>query len=333
MRNETVRGLWFVEPHRVTIGEVHLGEPRREDAVVRTLFSGISPGTEMLAYRGEIDEQAALDDTLPALRGSFSYPFRYGYSCVGQVERAGEGLPEGTTVFAYQPHQERFLVGPGDAVPVDGVAPRHATLLPLVETALQVSLDADAAPGAFAVVQGLGVVGLLSALVLRRAGAVVLASEPVAARRTLAGALGIDAVEPADLAARVAEQTDGAGAPLVVEISGNPTALAAALPLLSHEGTALVVSWYGTKAVSLPLGAEFHRRRLTIRSSQVSTIPARLAAEWTTERRRRVARELLGELPLEALATHVFPFDDAAHAFEEVDRRPDDLVHAALRYD
>jgi 2-desacetyl-2-hydroxyethyl bacteriochlorophyllide A dehydrogenase len=333
MRNETVRGLWFVEPRRVTIRDVPLGEPRPEDAVVRTLYSGISPGTEMLAYRGEIDQRTALDDALPALHGSFSYPFRYGYSCVGEVERAGDGLPEGTTVFAYHPHQERFLVGAADAVPVDGVAPRHATLLPLVETALQVSLDAGPTPGALVVVQGLGVVGLLSALLLHRAGARVVASEPVAARRALAASLGLDAVEPADLAARITEQTDGAGAPLVVEVSGSPAALASALPLLAHEGTALVVSWYGTKAVPLPLGADFHRRRLTIRSSQVSTIPARLAAEWSRERRRRVARELLDELPLESLATHVFPFDAAADAYEEVDLRPDDLVHAALRYD
>ena len=64
---------------------------------------------------------------------------------------------------------------------------------------------------------------------------------------------------------------------LVIEVSGNPAALPDALRLLAHEGTALVASWYGTRDAVLPLGDRFHRRRLTIRSTQVSTIPARLA--------------------------------------------------------
>jgi threonine dehydrogenase-like Zn-dependent dehydrogenase len=145
--------------------------------------------------------------------------------------------------------------------------------------------------------------------------------------------LGLETVAPDELDDAAAKATDAAGVPLVVEVSGNPAALASGLRLLAHEGTALVVSWYGTKPVSLPLGAEFHRRRLTIRSSQVSTIPARLAAEWTLERRRRAARDLLHELPLEALATHSFPFPAAALAFEHVDHPPAGLLHAALCYE
>ena len=86
-----------------------------------------------------------------------------------------------------------------------------------------------------------------------------------------------------------------AGLPLVVEASGRPDALRDALPFLAHEGEALVVSWYGTKDVRLPLGAEFHRRRLRIRSTQVSSIPAALTARWTRDRRRAVVRELLHE--------------------------------------
>jgi threonine dehydrogenase-like Zn-dependent dehydrogenase len=80
------------------------------------------------------------------------------------------------------------------------------------------------------------------------------------------------------------------------------------------------------------LGADFHRRRLTIRSSQVSTIPADQQPYWTIERRRQAALALLDELPVAALATHTFAFDDAAEAFAAVDRGSDGLVHAALCY-
>jgi threonine dehydrogenase-like Zn-dependent dehydrogenase len=103
--------------------------------------------------------------------------------------------------------------------------------------------------------------------------------------------------------------------------------------VLAHEGTALVVSWYGTKPVTLPLGAEFHRRRLTIRSTQVSSIPARLARDWSRERRRRVALELMRDLPLHALATDEFPFVEADTAYRQADTAEPGLLHAALCYE
>jgi threonine dehydrogenase-like Zn-dependent dehydrogenase len=118
----------------------------------------------------------------------------------------------------------------------------------------------------------------------------------------------------------------------MVEASGNPQALASSLGLLAHEGTALVCSWYGTKPASLPLGAAFHRRRLTLRSTQVSTLPAALAARWDRRRRAEVAWRLARELPLAVLATHAFPFERAAEAYACADRKEDGLIHAALRY-
>jgi threonine dehydrogenase-like Zn-dependent dehydrogenase len=106
-----------------------------------------------------------------------------------------------------------------------------------------------------------------------------------------------------------------------------------ALDLLAHEGTLLVASWFGTKPVVLPLGGAFHRRRLTIRSTQVSTVPARLSGTWSRSRRRQETVELLGELPLAQLCTHVFDFCDAADAFRAVDQGKPGLMHAVLNYD
>jgi threonine dehydrogenase-like Zn-dependent dehydrogenase len=117
----------------------------------------------------------------------------------------------------------------------------------------------------------------------------------------------------------------------VIEASGNPDALCAALSTLNHEGTVLVASWYGAKQVMLPLGGDFHRRRLTIRSTQVSTIPRALSDEWDIARRRSAAADLLTELPLERLATHTFDFDHAARAFAALDQDRG-VIHAALGY-
>jgi 2-desacetyl-2-hydroxyethyl bacteriochlorophyllide A dehydrogenase len=325
------RALWFVGPRHVEIRPVDV-DARDDDLVVRTLVSGISAGTELLAYRGGIDPTTPLDETIGALGGTFAFPFRYGYACVGTVESSGARVPNGATVFAFQPHQDVFAVAPGDAVVVDGVEPAAAALLPLVETALQICLDADAGLGARVVVTGLGVVGALTALLLRRAGADVLGVDPREDRRKLAIDLGIDAAEPEDARDAVFERTDGAGADVVVESSGAPAAPGPALGWLRHEGTALVASWYGAAEVPLPLGQAFHRRRLTIRSTQVSSIPARLSTAWDRRRRLLAARDLLTELPLEKLATHTFAFEDAGTAFAALDGEERGLVHATLAY-
>jgi 2-desacetyl-2-hydroxyethyl bacteriochlorophyllide A dehydrogenase len=326
----TARGLWFRAPHVVAVEAVELPEPGPDEVLVKTAFSGISAGTELLAYRGQIDPALPLDEKLGALGGTFRYPFRFGYSCVGTAEIGRDHLAEGALVFAFQPHQDRFVARVSDVVDVSGVDARIATLFPFVETALQISLDAGAVAHERVVVFGLGVVGLLTGVLLQRAGAEVIGVEPLSWRRDVASRLGVAAVAPDEVGTAVA--ADGVGVPLVVEASGNPSALTSALPLLAHEGTALVASWYGTKPVALPLGAEFHRRRLTVRSTQVSTIPARLGARWTVARRRARAVALLGELELDAVATHVYPFAAAAEAFAALDRGEQGLVHAALTY-
>jgi hypothetical protein len=68
---------------------------------VTTHFSGISGGRELLAYRGEIDLGVPLDDRIESLDGTFTYPFRYGYACVGEADSQ--------PVFAFHPHQNQFV--------------------------------------------------------------------------------------------------------------------------------------------------------------------------------------------------------------------------------
>jgi 2-desacetyl-2-hydroxyethyl bacteriochlorophyllide A dehydrogenase len=323
------RRLLFVAPYRVDLAPVDVPEPGPGRLLVRTRYSGISTGTELLGYRGLLDPDLPVDERIGTLGGTFRYPFPYGYSCVGEVEHAAGAVPVGTPVFAFHPHQDRFVAGEDDVVPLPaGTDLRLATLLPYVETGLQLSLDAGPVTRETVAVLGLGVVGTITALLLQRAGATVVGADPAGERRELAGALGIPSVAPEELPSRLPP----GGVPLLLELSGAPAALAGALDLLAHEGTALVGSWYGAQEVALPLGGAFHRRRLTIRSSQVSTIPATLTDRWDVGRRRRVAVALLAELPLAALATTEFAFEDAAAAYRALDDREPGVFHVALRY-
>jgi threonine dehydrogenase-like Zn-dependent dehydrogenase len=303
----------------VEIREVPVPTAAAGEVVVRTVCSGISTGTERLVFRGDVPEDVALDDTIKALPGTFRYPFPYGYACVGQVGGRG-GL-----VFAFHPHQDTFVTAASDLIPLPAVGPAAGTLFPLVETALQITLDADAGYGDRVVILGAGTVGLLTALLLKRSGRRPLCAEPQAWRRGLASRLGITAVLP--------EELEKEEVPLVIDASGNAGAPARALDILAHEGTLLIVSWFGRQLVPLPLGGAFHRRRLTIRSTQVSTIPARMSATWTTDRRRAEAAALLPELPLDEFCTHAFPFAAAADAFRAVDEGAPGLMHAVLDYD
>jgi threonine dehydrogenase-like Zn-dependent dehydrogenase len=319
MRGVAARALFHTAPRCVEIRELPTPRPAADEVIVSTLCSGISSGTERLVYRGEVPPDLALDDTIGALGGAFSYPFAYGYACVGEVEESGQ------LVFAFHPHQDVFAARASDLIPLPAIDPASATLFPLVETALQVTLDAGTGYRDRVVVLGAGVLGLLTALLLQRAGQRPLVAEPQAWRRVLASSLGVTAAAPEEL---VKEEV-----PLVIDASGNPDAPALALNMLAHEGTLLVASWFGTKPVVLPLGGAFHRRRLIIRSTQVSTLPASLSATWTRSRRRREAVELLAELPLAELCTHVFAFSNAADAFRAVDTGTPGLMHAVLEYD
>ncbi len=301
------RALFHTAPRCVEIRELPTPRPAAGEVLVRTLCSGISSGTERLVYRGEIPAEVALDDTIDALGGTFSYPFAYGYACVGEVAESGQA------VFAFHPHQDVFTARTSELIPLPAIDPASATLFPLVETALQVTLDA-----------GTGF-GLLTGLLLQRSGWRPLIAEPQAWRRAMASSLGVNTAAPEELVK--------AEVPLVIDASGNPDAPAMALNMLAHEGTLLVASWFGTKPVVLPLGGAFHRRRLIIRSTQVSTMPARLSGTWTRSRRRREAVALLAELPLAQLCTHVFAFGHAAEAFQAVDQGKPGLMHAVLDYD
>src|ERR1700744_4948754 len=185
MSDVPARALFHIAPRSVEIRELPAPRPAAGEVLVRTLSSGISGGTERLVYRGEIPADLALDDTIDALGGTFSYPFAYGDACVGEV--AGAGQP----FFPFHPPQDVFAAQASELVPLPAVDPAAATLFPLVETALQVTLDAGNGYRDRVIVLGAGVLGLLTGLLLQRAGWQPLLAEPQEWRRALAGSLGV----------------------------------------------------------------------------------------------------------------------------------------------
>jgi 2-desacetyl-2-hydroxyethyl bacteriochlorophyllide A dehydrogenase len=328
-------GVWFPRAREVELRPESSPEIGPKDVRVRALASALSHGTEMLVYRGEAPRDLALD--LPTLDGSYAFPIKFGYASAGRVVAVGADAGDvhvGDTVFVHHPHQDEYVVPASSVVrlPV-GLAPERAVFFANTETAVNILLDAHPRAGDVVAVFGQGVVGLLATQLLRRAGAVVVAVEPVSRRRELALRLGAQvAVAPDDAASAIRELTRGRGADLAIEVSGNSAALQRAIDVVAFQATIVVASWYGTKPVSLDLGGRFHRARLRLVSSQVGAVDPALAPRWDRARWTAYATSLLAELELAPLISHRFPYTRASEAYALVDGHPDDVVQVLLTY-
>jgi 2-desacetyl-2-hydroxyethyl bacteriochlorophyllide A dehydrogenase len=305
---------------------------------VRALASGVSQGTELLVYRGEVRPDLPLD--LPTLAGSFAFPIKHGYAAVGGVLDVGgdvAGFAPGDLVFAHHPHQSLYVVPAGSAVRLPcGISPELGVFLANLETAVNVLLDTPLHLGETAVVLGQGIVGLLITQLLKLAGAChVVAVEPLVARRAAALRVGADyALSPEEeIVQRVRELTDGRGADVAIEVSGTCAGLQAAIEAVADEGTVVAVSWYGAKPVMLDLGGHFHRGRVTLRSSQVGRTAPALAPRWDRARRMALAVGLLPRLHLAELISHHLPFARATEAYRLLDKRPEEALQVVLTYD
>lgn len=326
------QALWFREPGRVEVVDEVMEGPVAGELLARTRVSAISAGTELLAFRGELPAELAVDETLGALRGqTFTYPFRYGYAQVADVVEVGAGVDRawvGQRIFAFAAHASAFVLPASDAILVpEGVAPERAALLAHMETAVNLILDGQPLLGENVVVLGLGTIGALTAALAARFPLATLAiadrSAPrLAVGRRLCGARCL-ALEPSREA--LGDALGGRGADLVFEVSGSLAALNLAIAVAGHEGRVVVGSWYGNKRGEVELGGAFHRRRLRLVSSQVSHIGSALSARWDRGRRLESAWTALRELDVSSLVTHRIPLGEAGEAYARLARGADDV--------
>jgi 2-desacetyl-2-hydroxyethyl bacteriochlorophyllide A dehydrogenase len=340
----TARALYFTAPFQVAVREEHVPHPAPGQVLVRTVVSAISPGTELLVYRGQAPTGLPVDETIAALAGDFRFPLKYGYAAVGRVIAVGSPAEQawrGRLVFAFHPHESLFLSAPADLLPVPApLSPAEAVFLPNVETAVNFLMDGQPVIGEHVVVFGQGVVGLLTtALLAHFPLARLITLDGYASRRELSLALGahlsLDA-GAADLLGHLRTCFQGpyadAGADLTYELSGNPAALDQAIAVTGFSGRIVIGSWYGQKRADLNLGGRFHRSRIRLISSQVSTIAPEWGGRWTKRRRLQVAWHMLQQLRPAPFITHRFPIEQAAHAYALLDQHPEEAIQVLLTY-
>ena len=292
--------FWLRAPGCGEIRAVTVPEPGPEDVLVRTLWSGVSRGTETLVFGGRVPPDQYGVMRAPFQEGEFPAPVKYGYLSVGCVEQGPAELC-GRTVFCLYPHQTAYVV-PASAVALvpEGVPPARAVLAGTVETAVNALWDAAPLLGDRVTVVGAGMVGCCVARLLSRFPAARVTLVDVdAGRASVAEALGVEFALPAEAAD---------GCDLVVHASATSAGLQRSLDLLTPEGTVIELSWYGDTEVRLALGGAFHSRRLGIRASQVGTVSPARAGRRTTADRLELALELLRDPTFDALLTGQSPF-------------------------
>lgn len=318
------KAFWIAEPGRGEIRTEVLPTPSPDEVVIRTMYSGISRGTEALVFHGRVPVSEYGRMRAPFQAGEFPAPVKYGYASVGRVEQGPAELL-GRLVFALYPHQTRFVVPAQSAhVLPETVPPSRAVLAANMETAVNGVWDASVRAGDRVVVIGAGTVGCLIAwLAARVPGCDVELVDTNPRRAEIARILGARFEHP---------DTVRDGADVVIHASGAPQGLELALRVAGFEATITELSWYGDQVVAVPLGRGFHARRLTVKSSQVGHVPPSQRARWDTRRRLRLAIGLLADPALDALITGESAFDELPQVMARVADHPGNTLCHRIRY-
>ncbi|CAA9574285.1 MAG: hypothetical protein AVDCRST_MAG86-2003 [uncultured Truepera sp.] len=342
------RELLVTRPFEITLSPYD--EPPLKAGEVRTeaVLSALSHGTEVSLYRGTAPfHERAFDPELRLFRPAEtaqSYPTRLGYEWVGRVTEVASdvtGFAVGDPVHLPLPHRETHTFAAAEMAaigvePLVDLEPERAALLQSTGIALQAVHDARVKVGDVVVIFGLGALGLLAVQLARLAGAaVVVAVDPLAARRSLAEKTGATlTLDPTaeDVGLRLREW---GGADVAVEFSGVYAALHEAIRSVRVAGLVVAAGFYQGGGAALRLGEEWHHNRVTMRSSQRGWgNPHRDAPAWDRARLRRTSVRLLvtGALDVSAFVTHRFPFARAADAYALVDGHPEEVLKVVLEY-
>ena len=324
--------IYFTAPRQVEICEESLPALGADEVLVETLCSAISAGTEMLIYRGQFPHLADAHDDLSS---DLRYPLSYGYASVGRIKDTGTQVDKSLLdklVLGFQPHTTHFSARMDSLLPVPASLPAEACcFLPNMETAVNLVQDAAPILGERVLVLGQGVIGLLVTSLLNEFPLETLVTADwYELRRKASQAIGIKTSFDPNAKDRPALNQNKFD--LTFELSGSPSALDDAIGLTAFSGRILIGSWYGEKRTPIDLGGVFHRSRIKLISSQVSTIAPELSGRWDKARRFEVAWQALKRIQPQKWITHRFPIEDASKAYELLDQNPQETIQILITY-
>jgi (R,R)-butanediol dehydrogenase / meso-butanediol dehydrogenase / diacetyl reductase len=324
------RAAYYTGDRTILVDEAHLVPPGPGQVRIDVAYTGIC-GTDLHIMHGAMDHRVRV-------------PAVIGHEMSGRIVDIGEGVEghqvgEPVTVMpldwcgqcpacrAGQTHichrlnfigidstgsMQRFWTVPARIlVPLPGDLPLdQAALIEPTAVAVHDVRRSRLRAGEHVVVIGAGPVGLLIGKVAQASGANVTALELEPHRRAIAAELGLSTVDPAgiDVAAYVLEQTDGAGADVVFEVSGSAAGVRTATELLAVRGRLVVVAIHPT-----PREVDLHR----VFWRELEMIGVRV---YQREDYTEAVRLVHGKhVPAERLISRIVPLEHAAQAFSALE--------------
>lgn len=342
--------LVFTQPRTIDFDTIEDRALEAKEIRVRTLYSGISAGTEMTAYRGSnpyISKQWDAKNRLFRASQAPSQPYPlsgWGYEEVGEVIEVNAevaSLKVGDIVYGTWGHRTRHIlqedyankrIKPADLDPILAI---YSHIGPI---ALNGILDANIHVGETVAVFGLGVLGQVIAQLARLSGARVFGVDMIAKRLQLARELGTIecGFNPRECspAEKIKELTNGRGADVTIEVSGSAKALNEAIRATAYSARVVALGFFQGEAQGLLLGEEFHHNRIQLVCSQIGNVDPALSQRWDRIRLIHTIMDLQarGALNLRPVITHVIPFKQAAQGFQILDETPDQALQVVLDF-
>jgi len=362
--------IYFTAPRQVEVREESLPAPGADEVLVETVCSAISAGTEMLVYRGQFPHVKDAEDTFSS-ELKYPCAFGYAcVGRVREIGKQVDKEMQDKLVFAFQPHTSAFIAQTSSLIFAPASFPAEAcAFLPNMETAVNLIHDAAPILGERVLVIGQGVVGLLVASLLKEFPLeTVVTADCFERRRQASLEIGVnESFDPDVLNNKQAPTSNPDGSvnsstnlpnedstntntqnskarsnpqsayaqnkfDLTFELSGSPSALNDAIALTTFSGRIVIGSWYGEKRAEIDLGGAFHRSRIKMISSQVSTIAPELIGRWDKARRFGVVWEALKRIQPQKWITHRFPIEEAEQAYKLLDENPGETIQVLFEY-
>jgi len=339
-------------------GPKNVGVTEYEDRIIqpnevrlKTLFSGISAGTELTHYRGsnvylhkfwnETDRLFLTGEGTT----SKTYPiYGSGYEECGEIIELGSAVDKvkvGDIIYGTWQHRTHHIVNEDYAenrlIPA-GLDPILGIFSQMTAIAYNGILDAGIRLGETVAVFGLGVPGLMCAQMAKRSGARVIGIDMIPARLNLGKDQGwVDiAVDGSQgqVAERIKEITNHKGVDVAFEVSGSYAALHEAIRSVVYSGRVISQGFYQGGGQSLFLGEEFHHNRINVICSQISGVSPELSNRWNVERmvHRGIELQAEGVLDFRPLITHKVSLEQVAEAYQLLDEHSDQALQVVIDF-
>lgn len=315
-----------------------------DEVLIKVKYAAPKPGTEVVDFRGIspfIDDEFSPEWNMfmpreaGSPRGIEFGDLPLGNMVVGEIAEIGSQVTEyqvGDIVCTYGFIRETVIAKGVDNYKLRKMPSydkwKNAVCYDPAQFAMGGTRVANVRAGDVVAVFGLGAIGLIAVQIAVKAGAKVIALDPIEERRALAEKFGafqtIDPIKE-DAGLKMKELTNKLGVDSVIETSGAASALQASLRGIAYGGIISYVAFAKPFPAGLNFGREAHFNNAQIIFARASSEPNPEYPRWDRKRIEDTCWELLMNdyLDCSEIVAPIVPLSESAEAFMQyVDREP-----------